>query len=375
MNDKFAEMYLKIVKAKGYEQKGNSNAALKEYLDVIENYNPNDDLVFKRACDILMKKNELEESKKIAVLALKKIKDEELSGKADFFYKLIEKIDKKIEEEKQKEIELKKAQKKVKKKNKKSSKTKKKAEKKLKSDKNEANESINIKFRFLENKVELVFIIIAILFFLVISLPDKVFKLMFLSFGVLSLVFLFEIIYSIKEKISPKLNSIFFIFFLILSLVSVYNMPPSNWNQFFEVTIVNQVQDKENSDVDQLKPAGKLDKSKEKINHKIDETDLKNLRDTLDKEMGLNSYKIAIKGDKIILDIKLKPTAKAEEGKAIAINVLNNLALLKGTEGKGDNDLGGLFKEYSVNINIYNSNNKKLKSGSAKKGDKIIRWR
>ncbi len=363
MNDRFNEMYLKIVKAKGYDTKGNANMALKIYLEVIENYKPSDDFVYKRTCEILAKNGDFSKAKSYAIKALKLIRDEEIAGSSKYFDDLIKKI-----EEKEKFANKKK-------------KTQNKEKKKSKF-------SLNI----FESKASLIFLVLVFLFIIVISLPDKVFKMMFLSFAILAFILLIEIIIDLLKHLSVKVKGCLFLIFLCLSIVGLHNMPPSNWDEFVSIPSAKQVQNadkkpaKASSKKKDTTKKAKLDNKQnaEGKNQKADlignqsseikENDLEMLKDFSEQELNLNTYKITIKEDKILLDIQLKAGASEEEGKSIAKNILANLNSIKNFSNNEGEELGKLYDNYVVNVKIRNHTKELIARGKKSKQGKSIKW-
>ncbi|MDO4772082.1 MAG: hypothetical protein Q4A72_00720 [Bacillota bacterium] len=356
MNDRFNEMYLKIVKAKGLDLKKNLDAALFLYLEVIEAYNPSDDFVFKRACEILIGKGDFPKAKAIAQTALKKLASEEISGSAPYFRELIRSIENKEAEEK-------------------------KAQKKEKAIFSKASFSI----RLFEKKSSLVFFILVLLFSIVISLPDQLFKLIFLVFGVFAFVFLLEIIEDLRRRLSVKVKSALFLISLCLSLVGVYNMPASNWNDFIKVPSISEMQDSEKNDAlnnakakDKVEHAKESEKQKENPKGKsasVTEQDMKTLKEFNKQDLQLGSYKLSIKEDKISLDLTMKPGAGVAEGKQSALGILSNLNLIKGFAEENDAELGSLYENYSITVKIRDHSKELLAKGRSNKGDKTITWK
>ncbi len=360
MNDRFNEMYLKIVKAKGYDTKGNSGLALKIYLEVIEEYTPSDDFVYRRACEILGGQGKYSEAKKIAIKALNKIKEDEIKGNPAYYTDFVSKMEEKAKKFKQNE--------------------------KVKS-KNKAKLKLNI----VEKKASLIFIVLFFMFFIVISLPDKVFKLLFTIFALIALVFLYEIIEDLKKRLSVRAKGILFLISLSISLVGLYNMPPSNWNQFFSFPSAREVQ---SADQSQKAEASKLKtkqndnpstqnpqleevdskENNENLNAEISDNDLEMLDDFTLQEISLDTYKITIKEDKILLDIQLKAGTDVEEGKAIAKRILTNLNSIKGFAENDDSEFGKLYDNYEVNVKIRDYNKTLLTRGKKSRNSDQIKW-
>lgn len=357
MNDRFNEMYLKIVKAKGLDLKKNTDAALSLYLEVMENYNPSDDFVFKRACEILFGKGDFAKAKAIAQSALKKIALEEISGSAPYFREFIQNVEVKEAEEKR-------------------------AKKKERA----VFPKVSFSIRLFEKKSSLIFFLLVLLFSIVISLPDQLFKLIFLVFGVFAFVFLLEIIEDLRRRLSVKVKSALFLASLCLSLVGVYNMPPSNWNDFIKIPSISEMQNNETNDaLNNAKAKDKLEHTKENGKQKeppkkeksssVTEQDMKTLKEFSKQDLQLGSYKLSIKEDKISLDLTMKPGSGVAEGKQSALGILSNLNLIKGFAEENDAELGSLYENYSITVKIRDHSKELLAKGKSNKGDKTITWK
>lgn len=358
MNDRFNEMYLKIVKAKGLENKRIFSEALKIYLEVISDYNPGDDFVYRRACELSLELKGSDEAKSIALTALKKIKEDEIEGSPVFFMDFIKVLE--TEEE---------------------------AAKKLRK---RSQTGKGLSLHFFEKKRNTLFLGVLIVFLILISLPDKIFKLIFLVFAVLSFVFLLEIIEDLKHRFSVKTKTTLLLFSLFLSIYGVAKMPPSNWNDFISIPSFQFKQSAMTSESNAPKgkapkagragekkasDTGKASKDKNAEKYEISDKDLDLLDSFNEQEILLESHKLTQSGDTIFLSLKLKAGATEADGKQIALSTLENLSLIKGFQDEEDGGLGALYKNYEVKIEVKNSVGEKILSGKSNKGTRTIFWK
>ncbi len=334
IGDKFNEMYLKQNQAKNFEKKGNTEAALRAYLSVINDYRPNTDFPYVRACTIYMHKAKYEEAKALANIALKKLKEEEITGKAAFFADLLKKA-----EDRAKPQTL--------------------------------NPENKYKLSFSSGKFTYVIFFIAALFGVLISLPDKLWKLFFLVFALFSLFFVVEIIKDLQKQLSIKLKVILLILSISLSLFGAIQMPPSQWWDFTKVPSISDLQNSGELEDESEKKSEK--DSKEEV-PEINEKDLSDLRDWAKSEFELKKYNIKVKGNSIILTVEVAEGTSLKRGKEICESLLKNLNLLKGYDSPEKDKLGDLYKNYSVEVELLDASQARMAVGDMNKTTQKISW-
>lgn len=336
INDKFNEMYLKQNQAKNFEKNGNTEAALKAYLSVINEYTPNTDFPYERACHLLMQKARYEEARKLAAESLKKLKNEEISGKADFFAGILKKVEER-------------------------SKPQSKMESKISS-------SFSISS---DKKLVSLFLFLGLLGIL-ISLPDKIWKFIFLIFTLISVFFFIEILNDLRKKLNIKLKSIILIFSIIISLIGFIRMPKADWRDFASFPSITDIQ--QSTDLDEKNHNLDSSKKSEISEVKITDSDLDNLKQLAKTEFELKKYNIKIQKNKIYLSVTVSEGTSLERGKLICESLLKNLNLIKGFENDSGDKLGELYKQYSVQVELLDLNSSKMAVGDTNKTTQKISW-
>lgn len=83
-------------KAKGMERKGQEDQALDTYLDILENYTPNNDFSYERAATLLEKKHRYNEALDICRKAITLIESQKIQGTSEQFKHKIKRIESKL---------------------------------------------------------------------------------------------------------------------------------------------------------------------------------------------------------------------------------------------------------------------------------------
>lgn len=337
INDRFNEMYLKLSQAKNFEKKGNTEAALKGYITVIEEYKPVDSQAYERACALLMQRGRYADAKKYAQLAIEKLKNGDISGAPAFFVGILSKVDERSG-----------------------------ANKKI-----EKSANIPIALSFADNKFMMAIIAIILALAVILSLPDKIFKLLFIVFGSASILFVLEIAKDLKERIKVKLKGVLLFIFVIIAIYGAIKMPKADWQNFFQFPSFGEVQnsgDLEKSISDESKQEDKLKDAE------ISSDDLSTLKSMAETEFELHSYSIKISESKIKLDLKVKKGCTVDRSREIASSLLKNLNLIKGFESEQGEKLGALYKKYSAEIRITDLSNSTMSVGDSSKRTQKINW-
>ncbi len=95
-DENLQKLYKKMEKAKRMERMGNDDEALRVYLDILENHNPNTSDLFERPAIILEKKRRFEEALEICDRALDLLADDLMTGSTKTFEKRKASIEQKM---------------------------------------------------------------------------------------------------------------------------------------------------------------------------------------------------------------------------------------------------------------------------------------
>ncbi len=309
--DRFDEFYMLQTKAKGLEKKNLKESALNIYLDIIDNYFPDTDFSFQRAVMLLQEKDETEAIKAYCELAIERISASEMKGSRQFFEEHLEKLNTKPKEK----------------------------------------SKFNSKFLSVKNIVVAIFLMVSIL----LSLPNKIFKFIFLLFGAIIVLLIVDIIKRVKLRISFRLQTIGLIIAALISFGAVTQIPPPEWTNFFSLMPLSEIgmskaqtssSDTENKDNNE-QPNQALDS--------ISTDDLTALKQLVNDNLLADDYTLKIENNTLILTIYAKATASDIALKKYAIKILSELNGLK-SQKSYENRLGDLYKNIDtvvICIDIY----------------------
>ena len=99
MMDKFSEFFMMQNQAKNFEKSGMNDKALELYLKIINDYLPNNDFSFDRAATLLEKKGKYVDAIGVCEKALERIKAADIPGDADKYRQKIERMQEKVKSE------------------------------------------------------------------------------------------------------------------------------------------------------------------------------------------------------------------------------------------------------------------------------------
>ncbi|MCK8058927.1 MULTISPECIES: hypothetical protein [unclassified Fusibacter] len=327
-NDKFDEFYMKQTQAKNKEKMGRSSEALKLYLDIIENYFPDTDYSFEHAVLLLEKANRLDEAKSICTTALERIKSGEMKGNKFFFETHLLKIDEKTS-----------------------------------SKKSDHHWDIPA---FFKNRPLIVVSVFYLLAALIYSLPSKIYKFIFIVFIGVALVVLFELLKSARKSLSIKFQSIALIFSLFIAMAAAAQLPPPDWTNFFSLQSISEM-NTETTIERSVAPNEDKDSS-------ISSQDVDTLEAMFESDLVVSELYIEIDDNLISISLYLKPAATTEEAKNAVKSILLELNSIKGYERPDDNRMGDLYKDYSTQIQVFDSFSNRILRGQVRRFNQKLNW-
>ncbi len=304
--DRFDEFYMLQTKAKGLEKKNLKESALNIYLDIIENYFPDTDFSFQRAVILLQEKNDFETIKKYCKLAIERIDASEMKGSRQFFEEQLEKLKEKP-------------------------KTKK-------------TFNFNHKFFNAKNIAIAIFLIISIL----LSLPNKVFKFIFLIFGAIIALLIIDIAKRFKLKLNFRLQTVGLFIAAAISLGAATQIPPPEWTNFFSLMPLSEIGANNGQTVKTNDKKDVNDIPNEALQN-ISEDDLAAIKQLVTDKKLADDFTLKIDNDTLVLTIYAKATASDVALKKYASKILTELSSYKGQK-KYENRLGDLYKNIDTMI-------------------------
>lgn len=348
--DNFNEFYMLQTSAKDFEKKGQDLKALDIYLDVINNYFPNNDFSFERAATLLEKHHRYSEALEICDKAINLIKTEKIEGNKDTFENKIARIKTKIgnqvESKKQKKPE---------------------------------------EFKFgvpgfrSNNKVLMIIASIYYITTLVFSLPDKYFQYIF---G-LALVFSIDYFWEALEKLTkqkPYIKS--FLVFLLSLVICIYSgLQFLNTDKEFSAidsdkqsSIPTESTETASSGEGSSEEDVDFDKEPPEIPEKyIDAiTNTGNLNHEID-----NTF-VFLEGRVLFFELIVKPGTSEKNIKRIVEDMayeLGNLMESEGLQGANDKTYGEVYEYYSINIIASNEFDESLLEGTLNGSSNEILWK
>lgn len=341
LNDKYNEMYLKLTQAKNMEKRGNTEGALKAYIGLIESYHLQDSFAYERCCTLLMQKARYTEAKRFANMCLEKIKNGEINASPEFFIELLNKA---------KERELP-------------------DRVKVKSSTSKLN------FKISENKFVVAIILIVLVLSIMLSLPDKLFKLLFVFFGGVAVVFIIEVLRNLQKEYNIKPRIIIITVSLLISTYAAFNMPKNEWENFLAFTTLKNMVKSGTMDLSGQKSTDKHEEEKKEVPQaEIGEEDIQKLEQVAEMHAELIRHELTIKGSKIKLKTVFSNTTSIERAKSISASLLRDLNTIKGFEGSDEEKMGGLYKDYSCEINVFNEQGSNIANADIGKVTTKITW-
>lgn len=339
LNDKYNEMYLKLTQAKNMEKRGNTEGALKAYVGLIESYNLQDSYAYERCCTLLMQKARYTEARRFAGLCLEKIKNGEINASPEFFIDLLNKAkDREIPQSVRVDSSVSK-----------------------------------LGFRIFEHKFTISIILIVLVLSIMLSLPDKIFKLLFVFFGGLAFIFLIEILRNLQKEYNIKPRVIVIALSILISIYGAFNMPKNQWENFLAFTTLQNMVKTGTMDLSQKGPTAKEDEKEEPLTE-IGDEDIEKLDQVAKMHAELIEHSLDIKGSKMRLRTVFTNTTSLERARSISASLLKDLNTIKGAEAGDEEKMGRLYKEYSCEIEIFNESGKKLASGDVNKATTKLTW-
>lgn len=341
LNDKYNEMYLKLTQAKNMEKRGNTEGALKAYIGLIESYNLQDSFAYERCCTLLMQKARYTEAKRFANMCLEKIKNGEINASPEFFIELLNKA---------KERELPERV-------------------KVQSSASKLNFSIS------ENKFVISIILVVLVLSIMLSLPDKLFKLLFVFFAGVAVVFIIEVLRNLQKEYNIKPRIIIIILSILISTYGAFNMPKNEWQNFLAFTTLKNMVKSGTMDLSGQKSSDKQEEeTKEEPKSEIGKEDIEKLGQVAEMHAELISHELTIKGSKIKLKTVFSNTTSVDRAKSISESLLRDLNTIKGFEGSDGEKLGGIYKDYSCEINVFNEAGANIANADVNKLTTRLTW-
>ncbi len=327
--DRFDEFYMLQTKAKGLEKKNLKDSALNIYLDIIENYFPDTDYSFQRAVVLLQEKGETDAIKAHCELAIERIKASEMKGSRQFFEAQLDKLN---------------------------------APPKAKLPR------LNSKLLNTKNVAMALFIAASVL----LSLPNKVFKFIFLLFGAIIALLIIDIVKRFKLRISIRLQTIGLIVATVVALGAAMQIPPPEWTNFFslmplsEIGSGTQIKEPETSET----PDKATDQSEAS---QISEDDIAALKQLVNENMLAEDYTLKSENGTLTLTIYAKATASNAALKKYAVKILSELNGIKGLNSY-ENRLGDLYKDGDTVILCIDSYGKLKLEGTVNRYTLKVDW-
>lgn len=342
LNDKYNEMYLKLTQAKNMEKRGNSEGALKSYVNLIESYHLKDSFAYERCCTLLMQKARYTEARRFATMCLEKIKSGDINASPEFFIELLNKA----------------------------------KDREIPQNVGRSTNSNNLSFKISENKFIISISLIVLVLSIMLSLPDKIFKLLFVFFAGLAVIFIIEILRNIQRQYNIKPRIIVVIVSILLSLYGALNMPKNEWKNFLAFTTLQNMVKSGSMEISKhSKPAAEAGKEEEELPLvELAEEDVERLAEVAEMHAELISHRLTIQGSKLILKTVFSNTTSLDRAKSITASLLRDLNTIKDLEGADEEKLGGLYKSYSCEINVYNETGANIANGDVNKTTTKITW-
>ncbi len=323
-HDRYDEFYMLQTKAKGLERNAKYEEALVVYLDILDNYFPDTDFSFERAVALLEKKNRIEDAQKYCQIAIERIKAGRMRGNIEFFNDHLAKY-----------------------------RTTTSPQKKT----NPTN--------FFKNKGLIIGVSIYLIFSILLSLPNKLHKMAFLTFGAITALLVFEIVKRLNNKISIKWQSVALTIFGVATLIAAMRIPPPEWTSFFSLKPLSEV------GIGRVSTSDAEDKKH--LDNQITQDDLEILENLYQNNLAMENYTLIIDDDTIQLTVYLKPATSEKTAKDTCFKILKELNNIK--EYKSEKDrLGDLYKHYETTIIIYDSNNILAYKGYVNQFTQKIKW-
>ncbi len=319
--DRYDQFYMMQTQAKGLETKGAKQAALDLYVEIIENYFPDTDYSFQRAVVLLTEYGEVERAKAYCKLAIERIENAEMKGKRAFFERQLTHL---------------------------------KADRAIK----KSNE------RKLVTKKTLLRIALVVGSAL-LSLPNRIFKFIFLIFLAIVCRLIIEIINRYRHKISFRPQSIALFGAALIAVGAASQIPPPQWTDFFSLEPLSKIA--------QNQSVRSADNTSVTSFNSIGDEDLKNLKRLTEDNLIAEDFDISVKGSAIILNIQAKETASSDALKSYAMRILAELNAYKDKKSHEDR-LGDLYKDYTAHITCFDSMQKVILRGQSNPYTLKIDW-
>lgn len=336
--DKYDEYYLTLTQAKNLEKRGLEAQALEVYLKITEEYLPDTDYAFERAVLMLEKRSDFEGAQAICHLALKRIKEDDMRGKVDFYTGRLERLSEKAKAQKTAAA---------------------------KSDLPELPAYLK---RNSSLALGLAYLVVSIL----LSLPDKLAKLAFLIFFALTLLLIVEVVKQVQKNLSIKYHSIVLLVAMVATLVSASLVEPPEWTNF-----VSFQGFRASGAAPGLEATSPATTAKEPGASEIDADDMDKLQSLIEKDLIIADYTLSVDGNRLDLTVYLAPGASENEAKKAISGLFLELNSIKGYSRPGgdDDSLGPLYKDVSASIDVFDSFGIRMMRGQLNRANQKISWR
>lgn len=320
--DRFDEFYMKQTQAKAFEKNNLSQKAWALYSEIVADYFPDTDFSFQRLIILSEKLGKTEPLQEICELAISRIQAGEMRGDLHFFKQRLDKI---------------------------------------MSGQTEANATQDNSKSWQKKLLIIAYLTIALL----LSLPFKIAKLMFLIAIGISVWLLIEIIKRVREQMTIKWHSFALSASLIALFLASLQIPPPEWTSFFSLQTLSQVGS--GNIINQTTG------SDEQSAATIEDDHLETLDLMMTNHLLIDHYKIVIKDKQIGLTVYLKTSVTANEAKGSVDQILSELNSIMGHPVQSDR-LGELYQSYSAYIEVYDSFNQLLLTGETSRFTQRVKW-
>lgn len=321
--DRFDEFYMKQTQAKAHEKNNLSQKAWALYSEIVSDYFPDTDFSFQRLVILSEKLGKKEQLKEICELAISRIQNGEMRGDMQFFKLHLDK---------------------------------------LTSEQTEVSAAQTRPKDWQKKLLFIGYLAIAI----VLSLPFKLAKLIFLIAIGISVWLLFEIVKRVREEMTIKWHSIALSASLVALLLASLQIPPPEWTSFFSLQTLSQIGNQsvinQTTSPDEQSPAT------------IEDSHLTTLEQMMSNHLLIDHYQIVIKDKQIGLTVYLKASVNADEAKRGVDQILSELNSIMGYPAESDR-LGELYQSYTAYIEVYNSFNQLLLTGETSRFTQRVKWK
>ncbi len=345
--DRFNEFYLLQSKAKEQEKTGRIDSALNTYIDIVTNYQPNNDFSYDRVTTLLEKKARFNEAYDLCNKAIDLIQSKDIDGDVSKFEKKIARIKSKLDESPSPK-------------------------------KQKAKETFHFYFPGFRshNKVYMALAALYYTLTLFVSLPNHYFRYLVAVTLVFMLSYGFDIVIKLMKKERTLITAIVFFISLTLFSFGVYNLPEVNRELNIELSGDSSTEDGESTTSaghqtdEDLETDGETPEIPESY---IDHT----IRTTNNNHEVENSF-VWVEGQTVRFDIIVKPATSIERSKKISLESVKSLSsqmVPDGLKPPLGTYLGELYDHYTLSITVSTEFDANFLTGSKSISQEEITWK